>query len=55
MQTQVRIIVLAGLTLGVAMLASKVERSLILGDNSEKDLLPSNPNSIATAKSMKFT
>jgi hypothetical protein len=47
--------VLAGLTLGVAMLASKVERSLILGDSSEKDLLPSNPNSIAAAKSMELT
>ena len=47
--------VLAGLTLGVAMLASKVERSLILGDSSEKDLLPSDPGSIAAAKSMELT
>ena len=47
--------VLAGLTLGVAMLASKVERSLILGDSSEKDLLPSSPNAIVAAKSMELT
>ena len=47
--------VLAGLTLGVAMLASKVERSLILGDSSEKDLLPSDPSSLAAAKSMELT
>ena len=47
--------VLAGLTLGVAMLASKVERSLILGDSSEKDLLPSDRDSQITAKSMELT
>jgi hypothetical protein len=47
--------VLAGLTLGVAMIASKVERSLILGDSSEKDLLPSSPNAIVAAKSMELT
>lgn len=47
--------VLAGLTLGVAMLASKAERSLILGDSDEKDMLPSDINAVAAAKSMELT
>ncbi len=47
--------VLAALTIGVAMLASKAERSLILGDSSEKDLLPSDFNEVAAAKSMELT
>jgi hypothetical protein len=46
---------LAGLTLGLAMLASKAERSLILGDSDEKDLLPSNASSLAAAKTMELT
>jgi hypothetical protein len=47
--------VLAGLTIGFAILASKTERSLILGDSAEKDLLPNNAHSIAAAKSMELT
>ena len=42
--------VLAGLTLGLAMLASNAERSLILGDNTEQDMLPSSPEEIESAK-----
>jgi hypothetical protein len=42
--------VLAGLTLGLAMLASTAERSLILGDNTEQDMLPSSPEEIESAK-----
>jgi hypothetical protein len=41
---------LAGLTLGLAMLASTTERSLILGDNTEKDMLPSTLAEIELAK-----
>jgi alpha-1,6-mannosyltransferase len=47
--------VLAGLTIGLAILASKTERSLILGDSAEKDLLPNNAHAIAVAKSMELT
>jgi hypothetical protein len=42
--------VLAGLTLGLAMLASKAERSLILGDSTEQDMLPSTVTEIESAK-----
>ena len=42
--------VLAGLTLGLAMLASKTERSLILGDRTEQDMLPSTFAEIESAK-----
>ena len=42
--------VLAGITLGLAMLASTAERSLILGDNSEQDMLPSTPTEIGFAR-----
>lgn len=42
--------VLAGLTLGLAMLASTAERSLILGDNTEQDMLPSSPPEIESAR-----
>jgi hypothetical protein len=42
--------VLAGLTLGVAMLASTAERSLILGDKSEQDMLPATPAEVESAK-----
>jgi len=41
---------LAGLTLGLAMLASTTERSLILGDNTEQDMLPSTPEEIDSAR-----
>jgi hypothetical protein len=41
---------LAGLTLGLAMLASTTERSLILGDHTEKDMLPSTLAEIELAK-----
>ena len=43
-------IVLAGITLGLAMLASTAERSLILGDNSEQDMLPSSAAEIESAR-----
>jgi hypothetical protein len=42
--------VLAGLTLGLAMLASKAERSLILGDSTEQDMLPKTFAEIESAK-----
>jgi hypothetical protein len=42
--------VLAGITLGLAMLASTTERSLILGDNTEQDMLPSTPTEIESAR-----
>jgi hypothetical protein len=42
--------VLAGITLGLAMLASTTERSLILGDNTEQDMLPSTPTEIEAAR-----
>jgi predicted phage tail protein len=42
--------VLAGITLGLAMLASTTERSLILGDNTEQDMLPSSPDQIESAR-----
>jgi len=42
--------VLAGLTLGVAMLASTAERSLILGDKTEQDMLPATPAEVESAK-----
>jgi hypothetical protein len=42
--------VLAGITLGLAMLASTTERSLILGDNTEQDMLPSSPAQIESAR-----
>jgi hypothetical protein len=42
--------VLAGLTLGLAMLASTTERSLILGDNTEQDMLPTTPTEIESAR-----
>lgn len=42
--------VLAGITLGLAMLASTAERSLILGDNSEQDMLPSTPDQIEMSR-----
>jgi hypothetical protein len=41
---------LAGLTLGLAMLASTTERSLILGDSTEKDMLPATPAQIDAAR-----
>jgi hypothetical protein len=43
-------IVLAGMTLGLAMLASKTERSLILGDPNERDMLPVTHTEIASAR-----
>ena len=46
---------LAGLTLGIALLASKSERSLILGDSSEKDMLPSNAAATNVSRSMELT
>ena len=46
---------LAGLTLGLAIITSKSERSLILGDNSEKDMLPSSTATANVAKSMELT
>lgn len=42
--------VLAGVTLGLAMLASTTERSLILGDNTEQDMLPTTPEEIESAR-----
>lgn len=42
--------VIAGITLGLAMLASTTERSLILGDNTEQDMLPSTPTEIELAR-----
>jgi hypothetical protein len=41
---------LAGLTLGLAMLTSTTERSLILGDSTEKDMLPATPAQIDAAR-----
>lgn len=41
---------LAGFTLGLAMLASKAERSLILGDSTEQDMLPATSAEIDSAK-----
>lgn len=46
---------LAGFTLGIAILTSKSERSLILGDSSEKDMMPNGPDAAAAAKSMELT
>jgi hypothetical protein len=42
--------ILAGLTLGLAMLASTAERSLILGDKTEQEMLPSTSSEIASAR-----
>ena len=42
--------ILAGITLGVVMLASTTERSLILGDNTEQDMLPTTQSEIESAK-----
>lgn len=42
--------VLAGITLGLAMLASTAERSLILGDNTEQDMLPTSAAEIEAAR-----
>jgi hypothetical protein len=42
--------VLAGITLGLAMLASTTERSLILGDNTEQDMLPTTLVEIESAR-----
>ena len=42
--------VLAGITLGLAMLASTAERSLILGDNTEQDMLPTSAAEIESAR-----
>lgn len=46
--------ILAGITLGLAMLASTAERSLILGDNTEQDMLPASPNEIASARAREL-
>ena len=46
--------VLAGLTLGLAMLASKAERSLILGDSTEQDMLPATSGEIESAKAREL-
>lgn len=46
--------VLAGLTLGLAMLASTAERSLILGDNTEQDMLPSSPEEKESARQLQL-
>ena len=46
--------VLAGITLGLAMLASKAERSLILGDSTEQDMLPSTSAEIESAKAREL-
>lgn len=42
--------ILAGLTLGLAMLASTAERSLILGDKTEQEMMPSTSSEIASAR-----
>jgi len=47
--------VLAGLTLGLAMLTSTRERSLILGDEAEQDMLPTTPAQIESAKERELT
>ena len=46
--------VLAGLTLGLAMLASTAERSLILGDNTEQDMLPSSSEEKEAARQLQL-
>jgi alpha-1,6-mannosyltransferase len=46
--------VLAGLTLGLAMLASTRERSLILGDNNEQDMLPTSPAQLESARAREL-
>ena len=42
--------VLAGITLGLAMLASTAERSLILGDSTEQDMLPTTIAEVEQAR-----
>jgi hypothetical protein len=42
--------VLAGITLGLAMLASTAERSLILGDSTEQDMLPTTTAEVEQAR-----
>jgi len=42
--------ILAGITLGLAMLASTAERSLILGDKTEQDMLPTSTAEIESAR-----
>lgn len=42
--------ILAGITLGLAMLASSAERSLILGDRTEQDMLPASAEEIKAAQ-----
>ena len=42
--------ILAGITLGLVMLASTTERSLILGDSAEQDMLPATQAEIESAK-----
>lgn len=46
--------ILAGITLGLAMLASTAERSLILGDNTEQDMLPASPDEMACARAREL-
>lgn len=46
--------VLAGLTLGLAMFASTAERSLILGDNTEQDMMPSSPEEKEAARQLEL-
>jgi hypothetical protein len=47
--------ILAGITLGLAMLASSAERSLILGDNTEQDMLPSTTAELESARDRELT
>jgi hypothetical protein len=47
--------VLAGITLGIAMLASTTERGLILGDAAESDIMPKSEAQIIRAKELELT
>jgi hypothetical protein len=47
--------VLAGITLGVAMLASTTERALILGDAAESDIMPKSEAQIIRAQELELT
>ena len=47
--------VLAGITLGLAMLASTTERALILGDAAESDIMPKSEAQIIRAQELELT
>jgi len=47
--------VLAGITLGLAMLASTTERALILGDADESDIMPKSQEQIMRRKELELT